>query len=492
MSTDPPLTAAAAAVRPKGHVRGWLAALLAGTSAPAWPHAFGARYDLPLPLLLFLLAAAGVVALSFLVVELVAVPCQVARERWPVLRPGAGGRAMAVVVQGLALGLLALVVATGLFGAQSATGNFATVFTWIIWWVGLAFVQVLLGDVWALLNPWAALGRRVGALSARTGMTAQPLRYPAWLGHWPAVALFLAVAWLELVAVAGERPRTLAWIVVGYTLYTWAGMALFGVTTWLRRADGVTVFFALLGRFGAGSPSGDGGWALRPWVVGLLDARPQPAGLLLFVLCMLATVSLDGFMETVAWSALLDRVVAGPLHGPLLALQARGVDVLALLQGLALLGAPLLFLAVYLTCCRLAAWTSGSGIGGWEVARRFALTLVPIAIGYHLAHYLAYLLLAGQLIIPRLSDPFGFGWDLFGTAGYTVQVTLMTAQEAWYTALAAVVAGHVCAVWLAHGVASRLFAPRRAVRRSQLPLLALMSGYTMLSLWILSQPLIEP
>lgn len=490
MSVDPPLTAAAAAGRSTG--RGGVALLLFGASGPAWAHAFGARYDLPLPLVLFLVAAAGVVALSFLVVELVAAPRQRARDPWPVLRPGAGGRVMIAIAQGLALALLALVVATGLWGAQSATGNFATVFTWVIWWVGLAFVQVLCGDVWALLNPWAALGRRVGALAGRMGVSALPLHYPAWLGHWPAVALFLAVAWLELVAAAGERPRTLAWIVVGYSLYTWSGMALFGVATWLRQADGVAVFFTLLGRFGAGAPGGDGGWALRPWVVGLLDARPQPVGLLLFVLCMLATVSLDGFMETVAWSGLLDRVVAGPLHGPLLALQARGVDVLALLQGLALLGAPLLFLVVYLACCRLAAWASGSGLGGWEVARRFALTLVPIAIGYHLAHYLAYLLLAGQLIIPRLSDPFGFGWDLFGTAGYTLQVTLMTAREAWYTALVAVVAGHVCAVWLAHGVALRLFATRRAVRRSQLPLLALMSGYTLLSLWILSQPLVEP
>jgi hypothetical protein len=490
MSADPPLTAADAAAGSAG--RGGLALLLAGAAAPAWPHAFGARHELPLPLLLFLFAAAGVVALSFLVAEWLPAPRQVARDRWPVLRLGVGGRYLAVVAQGLALGLLVLVVATGLLGAQSATGNFATVFTWIIWWVGLAFVQVLLGDVWALLNPWAALGRRVGALAARAGVIAPPLRYPARLGHWPAVALFLAVAWLELVAPAGERPRTLAWIVIGYSLYTWSGMALFGVAAWLRQADGVSVFFTLLGRFGAGRPSGDGGWALRPWAVGLLDEHPQPAGLLLFVLCMLASVSLDGFMETVAWTELLDRIVAGPLHGPLLALQARGVDVLVLLQGLALLGAPLLFLTVYLACCRLVAWTSGSGIGGWEVARRFALTLVPIAIGYHLAHYLAYLLLAGQLIIPRLSDPFGFGWDLFGTAGYTLQVTLMTAREAWYTALAAVVAGHVCAVWLAHGVALRLFATRRVVRRSQLPLLALMSGYTMLSLWILSQPLVEP
>ena len=84
------------------------------------------------------------------------------------------------------------------------------------------------------------------------------------------------------------------------------------------------------------------------------------------------------------------------------------------------------------------------------MARSFALTLVPIAIGYHLAHYLTFLLIQGQYIIPLVSDPFGFGWNLFGTAGYRVDIAVVGARFAWYAAVAAIVIGHIAAVYLAH------------------------------------------
>ena len=76
-----------------------------------------------------------------------------------------------------------------------------------------------------------------------------------------------------------------------------------------------------------------------------------------------------------------------------------------------------------------------------EIAQRFAFTLVPIAIGYHLAHYLVFLLVQGQYIIPLISDPFGWGWDLFGTAGYRVDIAVIGARFAWYTAVVAILVG---------------------------------------------------
>src|SRR5439155_24311241 len=72
------------------------------------------------------------------------------------------------------------------------------------------------------------------------------------------------------------------------------------------------------------------------------------------------------------------------------------------------------------------------------VARSFALTLVPIAIGYHFAHYFTFLLIQGQYIIPLASDPFGFGWNLFGTAGYRVDIAVVGARFAWFTAVTAI------------------------------------------------------
>ncbi len=101
------------------------------------------------------------------------------------------------------------------------------------------------------------------------------------------------------------------------------------------------------------------------------------------------------------------------------------------------------------------------------MARHFAFTLVPIAIGYHLAHYLTFLLIQGQYIIPLASDPFGFGWNLFGTAGYRVDIAIVGARFAWYAAVSAILIGHVAAVYLAHIKAHAAFrrTPRRAGAR---------------------------
>ncbi len=71
----------------------------------------------------------------------------------------------------------------------------------------------------------------------------------------------------------------------------------------------------------------------------------------------------------------------------------------------------------------------------------FVLTLVPIAIAYQIAHYLSYFLIAGQVLIPVLSDPFGYGWDLFGTATYHINIGIVNAKTVWYTTIASIGSG---------------------------------------------------
>ncbi len=137
------------------------------------------------------------------------------------------------------------------------------------------------------------------------------------------------------------------------------------------------------------------------------------------------------------------------------------------------------------------SWLASGTPRPLEVARSFALTLVPIAIGYHVAHYLVFLLVQGQYIIPLLSDPFGRGWDLFGTAGYRVDIAIAGARFAWYTAVGAIVTGHVFAVYLAHRRAIAVFSPPRVALATQVPLTALMVVYTFIGLSITAEPIVE-
>ena len=152
-------------------------------------------------------------------------------------------------------------------------------------------------------------------------------------------------------------------------------------------------------------------------------------------------------------------------------------------------------------CAIIAALTRGAGAGElagaptqWSalsIGRVFIFTLVPIAIAYHLAHFLSLFMIFGQAIIPLASDPFGYGWNLFGTRLYVVDISVINAKTVWYTSVIAIVLGHIIAVWLSHVMALRTLGDTRAASRSQIPMLLLMVAYTTLSLWILAQPVVE-
>jgi hypothetical protein len=285
------------------------------------------------------------------------------------------------------------------------------------------------------------------------------LRYPARLGAWPAVALFFCFAWAELVWPERDVPARLACVVLGFAVITWLGMFLFGRETWLAHGEAFALAFGLLARF---SP---------------LSRRDEAAvsfSRMVFVLLMLATVTYDGFLETP-----LMQAITTALHGApaLFALSELGFGETLLIESALLLAFPLVFVAVFL-------FASG------RAARAYVLTLVPIAVAYHLSHYFSLLLTAGQFIIPLASDPFGAGWDLFGTARYRVDLGVVSPYVFWYGAVTLIVVGHVLAVLQAHRVALRLHAGRGAALASQVPMLALMVAYTTLSLWILAQPIV--
>src|SRR5262249_10432900 len=147
-------------------------------------------------------------------------------------------------------------------------------------------------------------------------------------------------------------------------------------------------------------------------------------------------------------------------------------------------------LGAYVAVSALMSTVAGS-LSARQIAQSFVFTLVPIAIAYHLAHYLVYLLTQGQYIIPLASDPFGYGWNVFGTVGYRVDIAVVGARFAWYAAVSSIVIGHIAAVYLADVRAHQIFPERRAALRSQVPLTALMVVYTFVSLSILAEPIVE-
>jgi hypothetical protein len=478
------------------------AVLLSG-AFPAAAHGLGERYDLPLPLNLYVFAAALVVALTFIAMLLfgrsgaAVTEVRLVPPRGWTLPAWRGGIHVEAAVRWMSASLFIVLVLAGLIGSRDPFKNPLPVSVWVLGWVGIAYVCALLGNVWAVINPWDNLFRAAQWLAGRwgrAGLHAPPMRYPAALGGWPAVALFLIFAWMELVWPAKDHPPALALAILAYSAVTWGGMALFGRRTWLDKGEFLSVAFSLLARFavigGEERATGER-LVLRPPAVGLLVRQPASPSLSAFVLLMLATVTFDGLLETPLWAALRDWAVALPAvqqAGELL-----GVRPDVLVASTALLVFPLIFGSIYLAVIRVMAAASGEGSASSlsGLSGLFVFSLLPIAIGYHLAHYFSYLLIAGQFIIPIASDPFGLGWNLFGTKLYLIDFSVVNAQLVWYACLVLIVGGHVIAIWLAHIQAERHFASPRLLLGTQAPMAALMVGYTALSLWILAQPIVE-
>lgn len=484
------------------------AAILA--AGPASAHAFGERYDLPVPLWLYFSAAAAVVLLSFVVVALVERRPAAAREPARIVRSprGLGGWLthpwLIAALELVAVGLFALVILAGLFGNPHPGRNVAPTFVWILWWVGFALISAFLGDLWVVVNPWRILYAWAEAALRRWRRTGPGYRgYPESWGSWPAFAFLLIFAWIEIVHPDSADPATIAWLAIVYSLLTWAAMARFGAEAWLRHGEMFAVVFGVLARFaplarvtiaperiapgaryrGVHAPVGEERMILRPHAVGLLGGEAVSASLMAVVLLMLAAVLFDGLMGTQMW-----RVFENWLYR--LRPREHGVDRLVL-RTLGLIGAWLALQGAYLLTCWAMSRLTGVRESGLALARDFALTLVPIAIGYQVAHYLTYLLVPGQAIIALASDPFGRGWNLFGTAGYEVDIGFVGARFAWYTAVIAIVIGHVIAVYLAHRVALRRWAERRRVLAALAPMTLLMILYTVISLSILAEPLVR-
>jgi hypothetical protein len=474
-----------------------------GLPAPALAHAFAQRYDLPLPLWHYLAGAGAAVALSFVVVArregaVRVVPAAGHRTAGLRLAPALARPAL-LGARALGLALLALLLAAGALGAEGDwDANLLPVTVWILWWTGLAFCCALLGDLWRPLEPWVAVRAlrctprpppRPGSAAARGTASAWRRRVAA-LGAWPAVAGFLAFSWCELVWTANADPRKLATLVLAYASVAGAGVALLGAEVWRRRFDPFAGFFALFARFAPlawqRAPDGALKLTLRAPGAGLATARLPTGAQTAFVIAALSAVGFDGLAETPLWEAVVGESLA--VLYAVGVVQAVGYEAAgALVKTLGLLLMPLLFAAVYGLVC---AWTGRLvGEDGARVARRFVLSLVPIAVAYHLAHYLSYLLIQGQAALPLLSDPLALGWDLFGTRGREVDLEVIDMRTVWLFAVLAIVAGHVSAVVVGHRTALAAYGARAT--RSQLPMLALMVGYTMSSLWILSQPIVH-
>ncbi len=387
-------------------------------------------------------------------------------------------------------GMLSL-LAAGFAGTSDPLANPLPLTIWTLWWVGFTLLQFLVGDLWRWFNPWIA---PVALLRRLAGGRGAPFKLPEKLGYAPAIVLFFAFAWFELVYTAPEDPRRLAVAVSVYWLLSLGGILLFGYREWTRRGEIFSIFFRLVGDCAPLRRERDAtsqrthlvlGWPGQ----GFLARDPLPPSGVLFVLLTLSTSSFDGLSETFAW---LGFIGVNPLEHPGRS-AVTGASTLGLAAAFVVL-ATLYFSTVWLGLRGIPGYT-GRGSGFRAASGRLVYSIVPIAVAFHIAHYTTLLLVNGQYALELYSDPFSRGWNLLGLRpDFHVTVSFLNNIHdvvwVWGFQTAVIVIGHVVGITVAHLIALDILRgterPLFNATRSQVPLALLMVAYTGFGLWLLS------
>lgn len=432
-------------------------------------HGIGSRQDLPIPFAFAVGGAAAALVISFVVLAVA--------WREPRFAGDAGGRALPLWVTGAidspalrwalrALGLLLVgyTVMTAYLAPDFATNPTAGL-VYVVFWLGLIPASLLFGPVWTALNPIRTvhllLARATGSAPESAGL--KPL--PAWLGSWPAAAGLLAFAWLELVAPDRGTTPVIRAFFTAYLGVHLVGAVVFG-SRWLDRGDAFEVFSRLLGRLSPFGRRADGRVVVRSPLANL-DATSVGPGLAAVVCVLLGSTAYDSLTGS-------PRFVRWYQGSPL---GATAASTLALVAAVAGIG------AAYALATALAG--RATGLPWRAMPGAFGHAIVPIALGYLVAHYLTLFVLEGQRTMIAISDPFSDGSDWFGTAGHGVDQsianhpTLVSSIQ-----VGAIVVGHVLGAVAAHDRSVRLFPRARAVA-GQLPLMVLMVTYTVAGLLLL-------
>jgi hypothetical protein len=465
-----------------------VAALAIPASAQA--HGIVGRANLPIPVWLFSWTAAIVLVVSFVALSTMWTTPRLQEQRRRALMRLPATLEWAACLLGV--GLFGLVIYSGFAGAQVPMANFSVTFVYVVFWVGVPVASVLFGDVFRAFSPWrtcarvlTVLVRRLRRLSVASASSdrgdAPRLRYPAWLGMWPAAAVIVGFAWLELVYVPADRdhPATLAALSLAYFLVTLAGMTLFGVEEWGERADGFGAYFNLLSRLSPLCRDERGVVCLRRPLSGITDLEIRP-GTVALICSIIGTTTFDGLSNGGVW-----RSVEPSLESVFADLGLHPVPAYELTYSLGLVLCVALIVGVYRL--GIAGVRSVSArYDSTQLMHAFAHTLVPIGFAYVLAHYFSLLIWQGQAIGYLASDPLGDGANLFGTSGYQIDYNVISFAAIWYVQVAALLAGHVAALALAHDRALVMYDNVEEAVRSQYWMLAVMVAFTSFGLWLLS------
>jgi hypothetical protein len=431
-------------------------------------HGIGGSQDLPISLPFALAGGGAALAVSFIVLALAwrTPRFDAATHGRPLPAPLAralDGGALPFLLRALGLLFTAYVTWAALEGPDNlANPTFGVVY--VLLWVGVVPASLLFGPFYRAVNPVRTLHLLVSRATGgdpRQGV----LRLPSWVGLWPAGLGLLAFVWLELVSPDQAFLGTVRLWFAGYFAIVFIGAAVFG-DRWIAAADPFEAYSTLLGHLSPFGRTADGTLVVRSPLQNL-DGVPAVPGLLAVVAVLLGSTAFDSFQDSLAWVRFTQDQPLGDVLLGTLALVAFCVLVGGLFAAATMAAPP------------------ADGMRRAHLPRLYAHSLIPIVVGYMVAHYLSYLVEVGQQTLIYLSDPMVDGSNYLGTADLQVSYWLSLHPTFLATTkVLAIVGGHVLGVIASHDRAMRLL-PLRHRLTGQLPLLMVMVLFTVGGLYLL-------
>ena len=435
-----------------------------------------------------------------------------------------------LLVQSLSLTIFLFVIAAGLLGHDK--NNIGPILTWTWWWILLIFLTLGFGKAFCMVCPWEAISSIMTSLSfkSRIKVLGYEKPWPKWARNiFPAIGFFIILTWFELGHDITRSASLTA--ILGLVM---AGMAVFSAIVFEKRSfcrygclvGRISGLYAMFSPLELRADSADvcATCKTKECYVGTATTTPCPTFLFpskmeestyctlctecirscphdnitinyrapatdllkrkkfkwdeaTLAIVLLALTSFHGLTMTPHWTNWINTIRADTGLGQ--------TSVFTIFMAL-MLFLPILLFWIGATAARKLA--GDNSVDTASIFKAFAYSLIPIALFYHLAHNCMHFFMEGQIIIPRLSDPLGWGWNLFGTAGKTYP-PFLSLTTIWWLQVVCVVVGHLYGVVLADRYARTLFKNKRAVFLGLIPLLITMILYSAFSMWLIMQPM---
>ncbi|RJQ42543.1 MAG: 4Fe-4S binding protein [Gaiellales bacterium] len=430
--------------------------------------------------------------------------------------------------------IFALVVAAGIWGTQAGDRNFATVITWLIWWAVIIFTFLLLSRTWCMACPLVSfaewlqrgklwgVGRRVFSMNRK---------WPRRLRNfWVPTAFFIILTWMYLFLGLASNPLYTAVVTLGLFIVPAIVVSLlFERRTFCRY---VCPIGGIIGAYSMTAPL-----ELRVRDTGVCQSCREKAcykgsdkgyGCPMFewpqkmdtnIYCVLCTecvktcpndnIALNArpFLSDL-WKtrkvgfdvAAIVVILLGVTVFQTLDMVEPWTDASAAMANATGLGEQTVLTLSYIVLAVLApmlifslwSWITtrvgGKGASLKSVFIAFSFAFLPIALTSHLAHNLVHFFEEGAAVVPVLSDPFGWGWNLFGTANVTT-IPLLGMEPLRFLQMTMVLIGYVAAVYVGWRAARQTFGDSMRTIAGLAPMLVLMVAFAAVNLWLLNLPM---